>query len=158
MHRIRQDHECLALRAALINHDNDVFSNTSVCHGGRGDDSPSFVNQAHHLAVPEAAHTVIDDHVHLAIGCDHADGLLQGNGNQPLIKEVQRDHAARQRSAGAAVNAMPRQATRSAMTHKANITTKVGRSMKELKKKNMRHYDDHVRAMKDELDKVKPWF
>ena len=155
MHRIRQDYECIALRAALINHDNDVFSNASVCYGGRGDDSPSFVNQVHHLAVPEAVHTIIDDHVQLDIGCDYADGLLRGNVNQPLIKEVQRDRVARQRSADAAINAMPRQATRSATTHKANITTEVGRSLKELKKKNNAHYDDHVRAMKDELEKVK---
>ena len=154
MHRTRKDYESLALRAALINHDNQVFSQTNVAYGGRGDDSPNYVNLSHHLTVPEAVHAVIDDHAQHDVGCDYAEGLLMGRGNQPLIKEVERDRAAKQQSAEAVASSMPPTATRSA-AHKVNVTTEVGRSLKELKKKNNAHYDDHVRAMEDELEKVK---
>ena len=57
MHRIRKDYESLALRAALINHDNEVFSQTNVAYGGRGDDSPNYVNLSHHLTVFYGTHS-----------------------------------------------------------------------------------------------------
>ena len=76
MHRIRKDWQSFAMRAAMINHENGVFSGTNVLYGGRGDDSPAFVNQPQHITVPHSVHAVIDDHAQLDIGCDYAEGLL----------------------------------------------------------------------------------
>ena len=155
MHRIRKDWQSLAMRAAIINHENGVLSGTNVLYGGRGDDSPAFVNQPQHITVPHSVHAVIDDHAQLDIGCDYAEGLLKGTGNQPLIKEVEREQMSRESASAAAQAEMPQSASRSTVTAKANVTIEVGRSLRDLKKKGNAHYDDHVKAMKDELEKTK---
>jgi len=158
LHRVRKDYEALALRAALINHENGVFANTNVLYGGRGDDSPTYVNKANHLQVPAAVHAIIDDHAKLDVGCNLADDLLQGMGHQTLIKEVAMDNLRREEAVKDVEQSLPPRANRaddSARTHKANVTVEVGRSLREIKRSGNPRYDDHVQAMKDEIEKTK---
>ena len=156
LHRVRKDYEALALRAALINHENDVFTHTNTGYGGRGDDCPNYVNMAHHLQIPPSVHLVIDDHAQYDVGCNTADDLLKGMGHQTLIKEVECDVVRGKEQAKATAQALPQRASRDGdeQTHKANVTIEVGRSLKQIKRSGNPRYDDHVQAMKDELEKT----